>query len=137
MIYQYEWSAEPTKLTIDGQDHVICIAHALPRVPNTVVIEPTADWHVNEQRRAAVLEALAAAGCPTDPSRVVCCRPEAEGLYGEEAAPAARGMLTGQGGQSGGSSFGTPFSGSQGGGGTSGGVGGSSGLSSGGGMGVY
>jgi hypothetical protein len=132
VIYEYEWSAEPTKLTPNGQDHVVCIARALPGVPNTVVIEPTTDWNTNEKRRAAVLNALTAAGCPTDPARVVCCRPEAEGLYGEEAGPAARGMLSGQGAQSGGGSFGTPLSGSQGATGNSGGVGGSSG-----GMGVY
>jgi len=137
VIYEYEWSADPAKLTVDGHDHVVCIAHELPQVANTVVIEPTADRRLNEQRRATVLNDLTAAGCPTDPARVVVCRPEAEGLYGEEAAPAARGMLTGQGGQSGGTSFGTPISGSSGGGGSSGGIGGSSGLGSGGGMGVY
>ncbi len=128
VIYQYEWSAEPTKLTAAGQEHVACMGRALGQVPYPVVIEPASDARTNELRRMAVIEALAAGGCPTDPARVVCQWPEAEGLYGQEVVPIARNMLSNQGGQGGGAGGGSSLGGSQG---------GSSGLGSGGGMGVY
>ncbi len=33
VIYQYEWSAEPTKLTTAGQEHVVCMARDIGQVP--------------------------------------------------------------------------------------------------------
>ena len=48
----------------------------------------------------AVLEALASSGNPVTPDRVILERPEAEGLYGQEAPGIARGMFSTQtGGQ--------------------------------------
>ena len=103
MIYQYEWSADGTKLTPSGQEHVAQIAQGLCQVPFPVVIEPSSDRRVDESRRTAVLEALASSGNPVPPDRVILGRPEAEGLYGQEAPGIARGMFStqtgGQGGQ--------------------------------------
>ncbi len=100
VIYQYEWSADGTKLTPSGQGHVAQIAQGLCQVPFPIVIEPSSDPRVDESRRMAVLEALASSGNPVTPDRVLLRRPEAEGLYGQEAPGAARGMLSTQtGGQ--------------------------------------
>ena len=136
MIYQYEWSAEPAKLTSNGQEHVAKIAHALVQTPCPVIVETSEDRATDELRRAAVLNALAAAGCAADPARVVCGQPESEGLYGQEAAGIAGSMLINQGSGQGGAGFGASSGASQGGGG-SGGIGASSGGGSGGGLGVY
>ena len=104
VIYQYEWSADVTKLTPSGQGHVAQIAQPLCQVPFPVVIEPSSDRRVDESRRMAVLEALASSGNPVTPDRVILGRPEAEGLYGQEAPGVARGMLgTQTGGQGSGS----------------------------------
>jgi hypothetical protein len=132
VVYQYEWSAEPAKLTTAGQEHVVCMARDLGQVPYSIVIDPSPDARLNELRRVAVIEALAASGCPTDPARVCVGHPEAEGIYGQEVVPIARNMLSNQSGQggTGGSSFGaSSLGGAQG--------AGSSGAGSGGGMGVY
>ncbi len=100
VIYQYEWSPEVTKLTASGQGHVAQIAQELCQTPFPVVIESSSDRRVDEWRRAAVLEALASSGNPVPPDRVILGRPEAEGLYGQEAPGVARGMLSNQtGGQ--------------------------------------
>ena len=70
-------------------------------MPFPVVIEPSSDPRVDESRRTAVLEALANSGNPVPPDRVILGRPEAEGLYGQEAPGIARGMFSNQtGGQS-------------------------------------
>ena len=84
VVYQYEWSAEPVKLTTTGQEHVACMAHVLGQTPYPVIIDPSPDGRLNELRRIAVIEALAASGCPTDPARVCVGHPEAEGLYGQK-----------------------------------------------------
>ena len=101
VIYQYEWSADVTKLTPSGQGHVGQMAQALCQVPFPVVIEPSSDRRLDEARRMAVLEALASSGNPVPPERVILARPEAEGMYGQEAPGVARGMFgTQTGGQS-------------------------------------
>jgi len=141
VIYQYEWSADATKLTPSGQRHVAQIAQGLCQAPFPVVIEPSSDSRVDESRRIAVLEAIASSGNPVTPDRVILGRPEAEGLYGQEAPGIARGMFSTQtGGQSiGAGTFGTgaALGGTQGSmtGGTVGGIGTSSGIGSG--AGVY
>ena len=48
VIYQYEWSADGTKLTPSGQGHVAQIAQGLCQVPFPVVIEPSSDRRVDE-----------------------------------------------------------------------------------------
>ena len=133
MIYQYEWSADGTKLTPRGEEHIACLAKRLPSVTFPVVVEQTSDENLNQSRRAAVLNALAACHAPIDPNRVICGRSEAEGLYSQEAAGIARQWLGGTGGgSSGGQAAGTLGGGSQI-GGMQGGLGGTSG----GGAGIY
>jgi hypothetical protein len=105
-IYQYEWSADAAKLSTFGQEHVAQIAQCLPQVPFPVVIEASTDPHLNELRRMAVLEALANYHVPIVPERVVLGRPEAEGLYGQEAPGVAGAMLGAQGGGAGATSGG-------------------------------
>jgi len=101
VIYQYEWSADGTKLTPSGQEHVAQIGRTLCAAPFPIVIEPSSDRRVDEWRRMAVLDALASSGTPVPPDRVVIRRPGAEGLYGQEAPAAARGMLSNQAGTGG------------------------------------
>ena len=101
VIYQYEWSAEPTKLTQFGQEHLARIAQGLSQSPYPVVIEPAADPRLDEIRRMAVLAALANCHCPIVAERVVLGRSEAEGLYGLEAAGVARTMFSNQAGGAG------------------------------------
>ena len=74
VIYQYEWSADPTKLTQFGQDHLVRIAQGLPQVCFPVLIERSPDQHLDELRRMAVLEALANCHVPIVPERVVIGR---------------------------------------------------------------
>ncbi len=129
VIYQYEWSAdatqaEATKLTPFGQEHLARIALGLCQVPFPVVIEPSSDQRVDESRRLAVLEALAYNRVPIMPDRVILGRPEAEGLYGQEAPGVARGMLgTSSGGQGTGATGGGATGSNLGGVSTSGGAG--------------
>ena len=117
MIYQYEWSADVTKLTPSGQGHVAQIA---PDVVSGALsgrdraLSPTVV--LDESRRMAVLEALASCGNPVTPDRVILGRPEAEGMYGQEAPGIAGRMFSNQtGGQGAGA-------GTLGGGATSGGT---------------
>jgi hypothetical protein len=131
VIYQYEWSHDGTKLTSTGQDHVACIAKRLQQAPFPVVIEPSPDEHVNAARKAAVLESLANCGAQTDAGRVIVGRPEAEGLYGQEAPGIAGRMLSARGGQgagAGGLGAGATLGGMQGTVGTSSSIGGGVGM---------
>jgi hypothetical protein len=127
VIYNYEWSADASQLTSSGHEHIGQIARALCQVPFPVVIEPSCDRHVDELRRAAVLEALANSGSPASPDRVIFGRGEAEGLYGLEAPGVARRMLATQGGGQGGGGgalgVGSTLGGTQGNVGSSSGVG--------------
>jgi uncharacterized membrane protein YgcG len=127
VIYRYEWTAEGTKLTSFGQEHLARIADGLPQVAFPVVIEPVADPKMNETRRLAVLEGLANCHVPIMPDRVVLGRSEAEGLYGQEAPGVAARMLTNQGGGGGMGAVGGGATSSLGGGATT----------SGGGAGIY
>ena len=127
VIYQYEWTAEGTRLTAFGQEHLARITQKLPQVCFPVVIEPCSDQRLNEIRRLALLEALANCHAQIMPDRVVVGRPEAEGLYGDEAPGVARRMLSNQAGGQGAGAMGGGATNSIGGGATT----------SGGGMGVY
>ena len=98
VIYQYEWSADGTKLTPYGQEHLTSIAHALSQVAFPVVIEPSADQRMNECRRLIVMEALANCHVQISPDRVVLGRSAAEGLYGQEAPGISGRMLSSRGG---------------------------------------
>ena len=127
VIYNYEWATDASELTSSGHEHIGQIARALCQVPFPVVIEPSCDHHMDELRRAAVLDALARCGNSVTPDRVICGRGEAEGLYGLEAPGVARRMFSSQGGGqgAGGGSLGvsSTLGGTQGGGGSSSGVG--------------
>lgn len=137
VIYQYEWSADGTKLTPFGQEHVGRIAQALPQVCFPVVIEPVSDPRLNEIRRMAVLEALANCHVAIMPDRVVVAQSEAEGLYGLEAPGVAGAMFRNQNSGGGaGAMGGTGATGALGGGATSSMSGGAS-TSGGGGIGIY
>ena len=98
VIYQYEWAADAPKLTASGQEHVAQIGRAVCAAPFPIVIEPSSDRRMDEWRRMAILEALAGGGTPVPPERVIIRRSAAEGLYGQEAPSAARGMLSNQAG---------------------------------------
>ncbi len=93
VISQYEWSADGTRLTQFGQEHLARIAQGLSQVPFPVVIEPSCDQRVDESRRMAVLQSLACCNVQIAPDRVILGRSEAEGLYGQEAPRVAAGML--------------------------------------------
>jgi uncharacterized membrane protein YgcG len=137
VIYQYEWSADGTKLTQFGQEHMKRIAQGLPQVCFPVVIEPSSDQNLNEIHRMAVLEALANCHASIVPERVVLGRSEAEGLYGQEALGVERGMLGNQaGGGQGAGMTGGGATGSTGGGAT-GSFGGGASSSGGAGIGIY
>ena len=129
VIYQYEWSADGTKLTPFGQEHLTRIAQGLPQVCFPVVIEPSSDPHVNDSRRAAVLESLANSHVQIMPDRVVLGRSEAEGLYGQEAPGVSARMLSSRGGGQGAGATGGGVTGSMSGGTSiSGGAGGGAGI---------
>ncbi len=102
VIYQYEWTADGAKLTPSGQEHVGEIAKAIACVPYPVVIEPVADDQLNAWRKAAVLDALACHQVRISPDRVLLQHSVAEGLYGQEAAGIAGGMLRSSAAQGGG-----------------------------------
>ena len=125
VIYQYEWSADGTKLTSFGQEHLAKIAQGLPQVPFPVVIEPGSDPRADELRRLTVLESLANGHVAITPDRVVVGRSEAEGLYGTEAAGISARMLSARGDGQGAGSTGGGATGSMGGGAATSGGGGS------------
>jgi uncharacterized membrane protein YgcG len=119
VIYLYEWSAEPAKLTPHGQDHLDCLSARLVQAACPVVIETSHDDKLDAARREEIVKALAAKNVLMAAERVVIGRPEAEGLYGQEAPGIAAGMLGGQAGGGGGGATG-------GGGGATGATGGGS-----------
>jgi len=89
------------------------MATHLSSVPYPVVISASDNDSLNETRRQAVVQELAAAGYRDADQRVIIERPEGEGLYGPEAARIGVGRLLGTTGTTGGA-----------GGGTGGGIGG-------------
>jgi hypothetical protein len=110
VIFQYEWAADPTKLSPFGQKHVAQLARRIDRVTFPIVIESSPDESVNLARQAAVLDALAKSQVMINPERVIVGQSEAEGLYGEEAPGIAEAMLASRGG---GRGVGAGFSGTQ------------------------
>lgn len=110
VIYNYEWSADPVKLSPFGEEHVGRLAQRIDRTPYPIVIEPSPDDRVNAARQAEIVAALAKRQVAIGPDRVVLGRSEAEGLYGEEAPGIAATMLSSG---SGGRGVGAGFSGTQ------------------------
>lgn len=108
VIYQYEWAADGVKLSPFGRDHVARIARDLGESPLPVVIEPAADDRVNAARKAELVRALAKSGLQVSPDSIILGRPEAEGLYGEEAEAIKSSMFNASGGGQGvGAGFGS------------------------------
>lgn len=82
VIYQYEWI--DAKLGPFGQRHIPRIAQQLPLVPCPVVVEPSGDAKLDQQRRQAVFEALSKYADISD-DRIILGNSEALGLPGYEA----------------------------------------------------
>jgi hypothetical protein len=110
VIFQYEWSAEPTKLSPFGQEHLARLAQQIDRVPFPIVVEPSSDEAVNAARQAEIVSTLEEYNVSIGPDRVVLGQSEAEGLYGQEAPGIAETMLYSRGG---GRGVGTGYGGTQ------------------------
>jgi hypothetical protein len=80
-----EWYQGGTQLGPHGLYHLGAIVPRLPNVPFPVVVQPTPDAALNENRRQVIVAALAKHGVPEADQRVIVAFPTAEGLYGEEA----------------------------------------------------
>ncbi len=98
VIYRYEWSAEPAKLTPNGREHLDCLSQWLAQSTCPVVIETSQDERLDAARREEIVKMLAGKNVLLAAERVVVGRSEAEGLYGQEAPGVSGGMLGGQGG---------------------------------------
>jgi hypothetical protein len=121
VIYLYEWSADPAKLTPHGQDHLDCLSARLVQAACPVVIETSHDEKLDAARREEIVKALAGKNVLMAAERVVVGQSEAEGLYGQEAPGIAAGMFGGQPGGGGAGATGGGATGSIGGGGATGG----------------
>ncbi len=82
VIYRYEWIEG--KLSPFGERHIPEIAHQLPLVPWPVVVEPSGDAKLDQERRLAVFAALSRCGAISE-DRIVLGNSEALGLPGYEA----------------------------------------------------
>ena len=93
VIYEHEWLYDPltgcgtNKPGPYGTYHLNKIVKRLPDVPFPVLIQVNpVDDRLNEARRVAVVVFLKANGILDADTRVILGFPEAEGLFGEEAA---------------------------------------------------
>jgi hypothetical protein len=84
VIYQYEWI--DAKLGPFGQRHIPRIGQQLPLVPCPVVVEPSGDAKLDQQRRQAVFEALSKYADISE-ERIILGHSEALPLPGYEALP--------------------------------------------------
>jgi uncharacterized membrane protein YgcG len=140
VVYLYEWSVEPAKLTPNGREHVDCLAARLMQSNCPIVVETSHDERLDAARRDEIMRTLAERNVVLPFERVVVGNSQAEGLYGAETIGVAGRMLgnavTGSiGGAAGGTGGGA--SGSFGGGSTSSFGGGAATSSTVGGSGVY
>jgi len=94
-IYDREWSKGGTDLSLNGRRHLEELADVLPQLPNPVVVEETREPEKDAVRRSVVVDFLARRGVADAEHRVVTGRPEAEGLFGQEAPGIAQGMVGG------------------------------------------
>lgn len=95
VVYKHEWYLGGTQLGPYGRYHLQQVAQRLPNVPFHVTVQGTPDGKLNEQRRQEIVKSLLAAGVNDAEQRVVVGYPEAEGLYGDEAALAFTQMMQG------------------------------------------
>jgi hypothetical protein len=91
VLYMNEWHMQSAELAPCGRAHVEVLAKRLEGSPTAVLIQASADPHLDQARRATVIEALANQGVADPASQVVVGCPEAEGLYGFEAPRIIRG----------------------------------------------
>ncbi len=105
IIYQYEWHGETTNLGPFGQRHLSILESRLMRDPCSVVVEPSANPALDEQRKASLVAFFTERGLPDAEARVSVGYPAAEGLHGQESFQLNRGYIragVGRGGLGGG-----------------------------------
>jgi len=85
VIYNFEWYLGGRDLGPYGRYHLNEMARRLPSVPFPIVIEPTVDEDLNEERRRVVVLMLERYRVPNANERVILAFPMAGGLYGREA----------------------------------------------------
>jgi uncharacterized membrane protein YgcG len=132
VVYQYEWKGESAELGPFGRRHVNGLRPRLASGPCPLVIEPSEDSDIDQQRQATLVALLTAYNVPDADSRVIVGFGQAEGLHGLEAPRLLRGYIrsgAGRGGAGGGG-----LGGGFGGGGVGGGGGGGGGGFGGGGI---
>jgi len=118
VIYRYEWQGESAELGPFGRRHVANLTHRLQTQPDSLIVEPSENRALDDQRRAWLIAMLAAHEIPDAEGRVKFGYGTAEGIDGIDAQRLERGYLgSGEfGGGLGGGGFG--------GGGLGGGLGG-------------
>src|SRR5205807_8204308 len=86
VVYYNEWVDGQATLGQYGTEHLSRMIARLPGVPFPVVLQPEPGFpRLTAVRRHSLSSALASAGINDAAVRVVVGRPEAEGLFGEEA----------------------------------------------------
>jgi hypothetical protein len=85
VVYNHEWYLGGRDLGPYGRYHLNEMAKRLPSVPFPVVIEPTVDEELNEERRRVIVLLLERYRVPNPNERVILAFPMAGGLYGREA----------------------------------------------------
>ena len=109
VVYQYEWLDRQATLSPFGSKHVAGLLPRLPESVQSVRIEPSGDFALDQQRQLALVNALAEAGIADSANRVELGYGNAEPLYGVEAPLVSRRFLFSGGsgaGRRGGSGFG-------------------------------
>lgn len=126
VINSNEWFGGGKELGPDGRRHLSSIARQLPTSPFPVLIAADDDQLLNETRKQIVIELLQEQGVSDAQERTIVGYPEAEGLYGMEAARYGTMRMMGVGGMGGG--MGGGFGGGMGSGGLGGGMGSGMGM---------
>ncbi len=85
VIYNYEWYMGKEELGPFGNYHIGEIAKRMIHSDQVVMIQTSEHKDVDQARLEKVVSALAMAGVPDAPNRVLVGYPRAEGIYGEEA----------------------------------------------------
>ena len=98
VIYRHEWFQGGTALGPYGRYHLQEISKRLNSVSFPVVIQIDASEQLNAARRLDIVNQLLTQGITDATRRVVVGYPQAEGLYGDEAARIFGQYLSGTGG---------------------------------------
>jgi len=104
VIYIHEWHKGVPEPSPFGHAHLRRIAGRLSGTPFPVVVQPELNLDLNEARRFFVVEFLIREGIADAGKRVLVDFPQAEGLYGDEAA-SIYGRMIGGGGRGGAGGF--------------------------------